>query len=121
MDMNPAATRAMASMLEARTGQQLAASRNWRVELALTALMQERALDSIETVARLAASGKDPALSEAVVEALLNNETSFFRDAAAFALLMSAAVPALLAARPADARLRVWCAGCSTGQEAYSL
>ncbi len=52
---------------------------------------------------------------------LLIGVTSFFRDAEAFTALAKTAVPALLAGHPEDAPVRVWVAGCSSGEEAYSL
>jgi two-component system CheB/CheR fusion protein len=52
---------------------------------------------------------------------LLINVTSFFRDSSTFAYLAEQALPALLAAHDGPGHLRVWCAGCSTGEEAYSL
>lgn len=119
--MSPAAIRTLAAMLEARTGQQLAPGRRWRMDLALKPLMQARGLDTLDAVAALATGGSDPQLADTVVDALLNNETSFFRDGAAFKTLTDTVLPRLLARRPAGRRLRLWCAGCSTGQEAYSL
>ena len=52
---------------------------------------------------------------------LLIGVTNFFRDPAAFEALAKAALPGLLASRPDGAPVRVWAAGCSTGEEAYSL
>lgn len=52
---------------------------------------------------------------------LLIHVTSFFRDPAVFAHLSEVALPALIAAQPGDRPLRLWVAGCSTGEEAYSL
>ena len=65
--------------------------------------------------------GKEPSLSQQVVEALLNNETYFFRDRAPFDVLQRHALPELAERRAKAKRLRIWSAGCSTGQEAYSL
>jgi chemotaxis protein methyltransferase CheR len=65
--------------------------------------------------------GKEPGLSERVVEALLNNETYFFRDRTPFDLIARHALPQLAQRRQPNRRLRIWSAGCSTGQEAYSL
>jgi chemotaxis protein methyltransferase CheR len=56
-----------------------------------------------------------------VVEALLNNETYFFRDRAPFDLLQRHALPELAQRRANTKRIRIWSAGCSTGQEVYSL
>ncbi len=58
---------------------------------------------------------------EALYRDLLINVTSFFRDPALFEALKTGVFPEVLAARPADAPLRLWVPGCSTGQEAYSL
>ncbi|HZP59678.1 MAG TPA: chemotaxis protein CheB [Opitutaceae bacterium] len=52
---------------------------------------------------------------------LLIGVTNFFRDPAAWEKLAKEALPALLAAKPANGTLRAWVAGCSTGEEAYSL
>lgn len=52
---------------------------------------------------------------------LLIGVTSFFRDGAAWDELKNKALPALFAARPSGTQLRAWTAGCSTGEEAYSL
>ncbi len=52
---------------------------------------------------------------------LLIGVTSFFRDKAAWEQLQKKALPALFANRPTGAALRAWIAGCSTGEEAYSL
>ncbi len=49
-------------------------------------------------------------------------ETYFFRDQGAFAFLAQYILPALTAARrDRDRRLRLWSAGCASGEEAYSL
>jgi two-component system CheB/CheR fusion protein len=52
---------------------------------------------------------------------LLIGVTRFFRDPAAWQQLAKPALPALLASRPTGGTLRAWVAGCSTGEEAYSL
>lgn len=52
---------------------------------------------------------------------LLIGVTNFFRDPAAWQQLSEAAIPSLLASRTPDKTLRAWVAGCSTGEEAYSL
>jgi two-component system, chemotaxis family, CheB/CheR fusion protein len=52
---------------------------------------------------------------------LLIGVTRFFRDSDAFAKLESLAVAALISENSQDSTLRVWVAGCSTGEEAYSI
>jgi two-component system CheB/CheR fusion protein len=52
---------------------------------------------------------------------LLINVTSFFRDPKVFDLLAEKIVPDLVRSHPPDKPLRIWVAGCSTGEETYSL
>ena len=52
---------------------------------------------------------------------LLMNVTSFFRDPTVFDLLAKTVIPDMVSSHPADRALRVWIAGCSTGEETYSL
>jgi two-component system, chemotaxis family, CheB/CheR fusion protein len=52
---------------------------------------------------------------------LLINVTSFFRDPATFHALTNTVFPTLLAQKSPGVGLRMWVAGCSTGEEAYSL
>lgn len=120
--MSSISQRVLAGLLEERTGQQLANSRHPRVEAVLKPLMRERQITTLDQLAGLVAMGRDAALADEVVEMLLNHETLFFRELATFDLLIKGALPKLVASRPsASKRLRIWCAGCSTGQEAYSL
>jgi len=52
---------------------------------------------------------------------LLINVTDFFRDPKVFDVLQGAVVPDLIRALAPDQPIRIWVAGCSTGEEAYSL
>jgi len=119
--MSDASSRILAGLLEARTGQQLTMSRRWRIETALQPLMRERDIPSLDALVAALVARSDERLAEAVVEALLNNETFFFRDRQAFELLLGPALGRLEANRRRERRLSIWCAGCSTGQEAYSI
>ena len=62
-----------------------------------------------------------PAEVEALFGDLLIGVTNFFRDPDAFQALEEQIVPKLLNGRQADAVIRIWVPGCSTGEEAYSL
>jgi chemotaxis protein methyltransferase CheR len=121
MQISDSSSRILAGLLEARTGQQLTLSRRWRLETALSALMRERGIATLDELITILVMGKEPSLSQRVVEALLNNETYFFRDRAPFDLLQRYALPELETRRAKSKRLRIWSAGCSTGQEVYSL
>jgi chemotaxis protein methyltransferase CheR len=121
LQISDSSSRILAGLLEARTGQQLTMSRRWRIETALSTLMRERGIGTLDELITILVMGKEPNLSQRVVEALLNNETYFFRDRAPFDLLQRYALPDLAKRREQSKRLRIWSAGCSTGQEVYSL
>lgn len=120
--LTPASPRAMdaiAALLEQRTGQRIAASRTWRVDTAMKPILRDLGMAGLDDLVDALAAPRDRALPDRVVDALLNQETSFFRDAPVFDLIGDA-----LAARHRDApgrRLRIWSAGCSNGQEPLSL
>ena len=54
-------------------------------------------------------------------EALLTNETMFFRDEHFFAGLKDTIIPSLVEKKRSLKKLSIWCTSVSTGQEAYSL
>ena len=58
---------------------------------------------------------------EALFRDLLIGVTNFFRDPEAFQVLEKQVIPKLFANKRADAVIRIWSTGCSTGEEAYSL
>lgn len=106
-----------AALLEARTGQQIGNDRAWRIETALKPVMRDRGFDTLDQLAVAAAASAE--VATAVVNALLNHESSFFRDALVFDLVASVARD--LRANPGKRRIRIWSAGCSIGQEPLSL
>jgi chemotaxis protein methyltransferase CheR len=120
VEVSGAAERILASLLETRTGQQLTLARRWRIDSALASILRENGFATLDQLVARLVSGRDAALTETVIEALLNNETYFYRDKLPFELLLGGALPRLEKART-EKRLAIWCAGCSTGQEAYSL
>ena len=69
----------------------------------------------------LEALRSNPDELELLASDLLINVTSFFRDRQAFDLLAEKIVPDLVQRQSSDQPLRIWIAGCSTGEETYSL
>ncbi len=59
--------------------------------------------------------------ADALYRELLINVTSFFRDTAHFDELAKTAIPELVEHAEDEGEIRVWVAGCSTGEEAYSI
>jgi chemotaxis protein methyltransferase CheR len=120
MEINASALRILSSLLEARTGQRLNEGRQWRVELALRPILKTHHIDSCDSLAARLAEPGSGALGDETVDALLNNETYFFRDTDAFSTLPQI-IEAIAAHREHTKKIKIWSAGCSTGQEIYSL
>jgi type IV pilus assembly protein PilK len=86
--------------------------------------MRARGVESEAAYYQLLGSSSDTTAEwDALMERLLNHETSFFRHPPSFEALRTHILPELRAARACgrSGRLNMWSAGCSTGQEAYSL
>jgi two-component system CheB/CheR fusion protein len=64
---------------------------------------------------------REPSEGDALFRELLIGVTQFFRDEDAFEALRTNFLPSLLAAREPDDPIRVWVAGCATGEEVYSI
>ena len=65
--------------------------------------------------------GEEPAELRLLYKDLLIGVTRFFRDPELFQRLRTDVVPELIRRLPPNEELRVWVAGCATGQEAYSV
>jgi two-component system CheB/CheR fusion protein len=62
-----------------------------------------------------------PQEANALLKDLLISVTNFFRDAEAFAALEREVIPKLFEGKNAEDQVRVWVAGCATGEEAYTV
>jgi chemotaxis methyl-accepting protein methylase len=85
---------------------------------------QRQRISRAGSLAEYAATlARDPAELSRLVDALLIKTTSMFRGAPAFAVLRERVLPGLFSRRAAEGApsVRAWVAGCSTGEEAYSL
>jgi chemotaxis protein methyltransferase CheR len=125
VEASQASHQIIADLLEERTGQHLTESRRWRVSSALSGVFRRHGISNVDQLVCLLAQPRSDAvdgdLSQEVVEALLNNETYFFRDKPTFDQLPDFVLPELAKRRAHTRRLSIWCAGCSTGQEVYSI
>ena len=108
-------------MLRERSGLVLAAEKQYLAESRLVPVARRHGMTNLtELIERL--RNKSPAaLIAEVVEAMTTNETFFFRDKLPFDHFRDTMMPALIAARARDKRIRIWCTAASSGQEPYSL
>ncbi len=109
------------SFVRARAGLMLSPEKRYLVESRLGPVCRKLGMPDLSGLVRNLRAGRDRALERAVVEAMMTNETLFFRDGAAFSVVSQSVLPGLIADRAAQRRLRVWCSACSTGQEPYSI
>jgi two-component system CheB/CheR fusion protein len=58
---------------------------------------------------------------DALLKDMLIPVTAFFRDPKVFSLMCESILPSIIKEKPENAPIRIWVAGCSTGEEAYSL
>ena len=121
MAIEDASHKIIADLLESRTGQTLSESRRWRISTALSGLFREFGIQNVDQLACMLERPGEHQLATRVVEAMLNNETYFFRDHAYFATLANTVLPELQRKRADSKRISIWSAGCSTGQEVLSL
>ena len=72
---------------------------------------------------RLRSSEQDPASLPSLLDGLVNTKTGFFRHPGALNALARQVVPQICARKSVDGPgpLRIWSAGCSTGEETYSI
>ena len=108
-------------LLKERSGLVLSADKQYLVESRLLPVARRAGLGGLsELVQRLKGQNADGLIVE-VVEAMMTNESFFFRDKIPFEHFRDTILPALLVARSAQKRIRIWCAAASTGQEPYSI
>ena len=111
----------LCKLLKERSGLVLSSDEQYLLESRLLPIVRRLDLGSLSgLVAKLRAPGSEPLIVQ-VVEAMTTNESFFYRDKVPFDNFNEAIMPALIAARANQRRLRIWCAAASTGQEPYSL
>jgi chemotaxis protein methyltransferase CheR len=108
-------------LLLERSAVVLEPGKEYLVETRLAPIARKLELESIaDLVARLRMPGSNGLITQ-TVEALVTNETQFFRDVHPFESLRKTVIPDLIRRRSSERALAIWCCASSTGQEPYSL
>jgi len=108
-------------LLRERSGLVLSADKQYLVESRLLPVARRAGAAGLPDLVQKLKESRTEQLVTEVIEAMTTNESFFFRDRIPFEHFRDTMVPALLEARAAQRRIRVWCAASSTGQEPYSL
>ncbi len=106
------------SYLRLRTGRDFSYYKRPTVVRRIARRMQVHALEDLQEYLSLLRTHRGEA--RALLEDLLISVTNFFRDADAFNALEEE-IPALFTEKGPESQVRVWVAGCATGEEAYSV
>lgn len=110
-----------AQTVKQRAGIILTREKAYLLESRLLPVVRKYNLKALEDMAQLIRSQRDEDVLRDTTEALTTNDTSFFRDWRPFVHFQKTILPKLLGARSSKKHLRIWSAGASSGQEAYSL
>lgn len=114
--------RLLSDLLKQHSGLALGAGKDYLLESRLPPVATQFKFADLPALIAALRSAPSPALLKAFCDAMTTGETLFFRDTAPFTVLQQQLLPdAVSRARMTHRPLRIWCAACSTGQEAYSV
>lgn len=111
----------IARRAQADFGLHLTAAKKDLVYSRLTKRLRQLGLADFHAYCRLIESPGSEDERTQMLSALTTNVTHFFREGHHFQSLRTSVLPPLIAAARTGRRLRIWSAGCSAGQEPYSL
>lgn len=106
-----------------RTGLQMRQEDKEKWRALINSRLSSVRLPSLEEYYRLLTSAATESKAEwrELLAILTTGESFFFRDKGQFSLLKNLILPDIIERRQKDRTLRIWSAGCSTGEEPYSL
>jgi chemotaxis protein methyltransferase CheR len=115
--------RALKSLITGKTGLVIRDEDNEEFRKLISTRLKENSLAGVDEYYRVldGASAKSDQEWKKLVSHLTVGESYFFRDQDQFKLLREHILPNLLSLRRNKRALNIWSAGCSTGEEAYSL
>ncbi len=108
-------------LLHEKAGMSLNEDKIYLLESRLGSVMRKWMFGNLEEMTRALRLTPDRKLVVEVIDAMMTNETLFFRDDRPFRHFKTTVLPALLKAREGKKALRIWSAACSTGQEPCSI
>ena len=114
-----AALRDVLTMLRLRTGHDFAQYKRATVLRRIERRLQVNQLSDLVTYRDYLRD--TPEETQPLLKDMLISVTNFFRDRGSFEALERIAIPALFEGRASGDQIRVWVAGCATGEEAYSI
>jgi len=113
----------VADFIGAEVGIQLPMAKRTLVESRLSKRLRVLGFNDFKTYLDHTLESTDGALEKLqLIDVLTTNKTSFYREPDHFNYLVEHAVPTIIKNSEGSRReINIWCAGCSTGEEAYTL
>jgi chemotaxis protein methyltransferase CheR len=103
------------------TGLVLGPDKLYLVESRLSPVARKYNAADLDALTDALRAGRNGELMRDVTDAMMTNESFFFRDGKPFEQFKQVVLPRLLQARAAQKTIRIWSAAASTGQEPYTL
>ncbi|AEE15558.1 CheR family methyltransferase [Treponema brennaborense] len=121
MLLSEAEFRKLASFIEKSVGIKMPEQKRLMMQSRLTSRLKALHLTSFKEYIEYVFSGKDTDNNEVImmIDAMTTNLTEFFREAQHFDYMTNSVLPRF--AQEGRSRIKLWSAGCSTGQEPYTL
>jgi chemotaxis protein methyltransferase CheR len=127
MELSPSTFDDLRRLIHRISGIVISDDKEYLIRHRLEPLVQSSGCRSFDEFKEKLSSPVEMQLQEAIIEAITTQETSFFRDSHPFEALRRHVLPELIRTAHAAkiktglSRIRIWCSGVATGQEAYSL
>jgi len=119
--MKPEGFAFLSKWLYERTGLVLGPDKLYLVESRLSPIARKFNLSGLDAIVVELRSGRTGDFVTEVSDAMMTNESFFYRDVKPFDQFRDMVLPKLVQARAATRKLRIWSAASSTGQEPYTL
>ncbi len=119
--LTPEQFASVADIAEREAGLVISPGKLALVQARLAKRMKAQNIENVGSYIDLLTSSGGSAERQSMIAALTTNVTAFFREAHHFDALRTTALPPLLQHARSGGAVRIWSAGCSTGEEAYSI
>ena len=118
--MTPQSLALVRLIVQSRTGVVVDPAREYLIQHRLAPVARREGFDSVDALLAAIRIQREPRLMWAVADAMSPTESAFFRDGTPFNQFRDVLLPSLAANRRSGP-IKVWSAGCGTGEEPYSL
>lgn len=119
--MNKEAFDFLRNLIKVNSGISLDESKRYLIEERLKPILKKYSLTTINNLVNELKQINNEMLVNHIIEAASTQETYFYRDEDIFAHLKETVIPQLIENNRRKHKIHIWCAGCSTGQEVYTM